>query len=318
MLGSVSYLGLGVSSAQEVIDKEIVVVKPYQPSLSDAYKINMLPGISDTISIHPSFDYTIEPRPYETGFQVRPINPANLVGVPLSKIYKTILKLGFGNCFIPLGELHINSLRSKENEWGIALRHYSINGKIKLDDGEKISPGFFENSGSIYGKKVFKHAYLSGNFRTAYDGGRFYGYNTTVDTSLAKNDILQNYLKLDAALQLGSIYNDSLHLNYKGKLDYLYTLDHYQHGEHGVILSANLNQLFRSGSTYGLDFKGSYYSTSESLDSANNTVVEIAPWMSKTTSEYTYRIGVNLTADVNGDNFKPYFYPVARLQNQCC
>ena len=42
--------------AQDPIDKEIVVVKPYQPSLSDAYKINILPMVSDSISIRPSFD----------------------------------------------------------------------------------------------------------------------------------------------------------------------------------------------------------------------------------------------------------------------
>ncbi|MCK4750895.1 MAG: hypothetical protein KAT15_27745, partial [Bacteroidales bacterium] len=57
---------LPVSVAQDVIDKEIVVVKPYQPSLSDAFKINVLPRISDSISIRPSFDYSIEPKKFET------------------------------------------------------------------------------------------------------------------------------------------------------------------------------------------------------------------------------------------------------------
>ena len=123
-----------------------MVFKPYQPSLSDANKINMLPKVSDSIGINPSFDYTIEPRPYESGFQVRPINAANLVGVPLSKLYKTYLKIGVGNYLIPMGELHVNSLRSRENQWGMALKHYSINGKIKLDNGKKVAPGFFENS----------------------------------------------------------------------------------------------------------------------------------------------------------------------------
>ena len=85
--------GMGLLNAQESINKEIVVVKPYEPSLSDANKINVLPDVSDSISIHPSFDYTIEPRKYETGFQVHPINPASLVALPLSKLYKSYLKL---------------------------------------------------------------------------------------------------------------------------------------------------------------------------------------------------------------------------------
>ena len=77
---------------------------------------------------------------------------------PLKKLYKSYLKLGFGNYMIPLGELRINSIRSKKGQWGFSLRHYSINGKIKLDNDEKVSPGFFENSGSLYGKKIFKNA----------------------------------------------------------------------------------------------------------------------------------------------------------------
>ena len=39
MVISASVTCMGVMNAQETIDKEIVVVKPYQPSLSDANKV---------------------------------------------------------------------------------------------------------------------------------------------------------------------------------------------------------------------------------------------------------------------------------------
>ena len=146
----------GLMLAQDEIKKEIVVVKPYEPSLSDAFKINVLPRVSDSISIRPDFNYSIEPRKFETAFHVRPISPAKLVGAPLKKLYKSYLKIGVGNYLIPLGELRINSLRSKKSQWGLSLRHYSINGKIKLDNDQKVSPGYFENSGNLYGKKIFK------------------------------------------------------------------------------------------------------------------------------------------------------------------
>ncbi len=305
------WTGTGEAFSQESIDKEIVVVKPYQPSLSDAIKINVMPKVSDSIHIHPSFDYAIEPRKYETRFQVRPISAARLVGVPLSKLYKSYLELGIGNHMMPLAVLDINSLRSKKSQWGIAFRHYSINGKLKLDDGQKIAPGFFENSGTIHAKRIFTNSALSGKARFAYDGGNFYGLS---DTTLARDDITQNYLKIDGILRLGSIYNDSLHLNYSGQLEYRYTMDHYRHEEHGMILTADLDRLFASGSTYGFEFLGSYYNSGGSIDSANNTVMELSPWMSKTTGEYSYRIGLKLSADAHGKSFNPYLHPVARLQ----
>ncbi len=108
----------GLILAQDEINKEIVVVKPYEPSLSDAFKINVLPRVSDSINIRPKFNYSIEPKKFETAFHVRPISPAKLVGVPLKKLYKSYLKIGFGNYLIPMGELRVNSIRSKNEPVG--------------------------------------------------------------------------------------------------------------------------------------------------------------------------------------------------------
>jgi hypothetical protein len=300
--------------AQDDINKEIVVVKPYEPSLSDAFKINVMPGVSDSISIRPDFKYSIEPKKFETKFHVRPISPARLVGVPLKKLYKSYLKLGIGNYLIPLGELRINSLRSKKSQWNFGLRHYSINGKIKLDNGQKVSPGLFENSGSLQGKKIFNKSYLSGNIKGAWDGVNFYGYHSSLDTSLNNDDVKQRYLKMDGRVKMGSIHRDSMHLNYAWTLDYMYTNDRFKNDEHAFLIGADLNQRFRSGNTFGLGIGGKYYRTSMSIDSINNTVIWAKPWLGKTTADYSYRVAVELLADIRGDEVAPHIYPDAYLQ----
>jgi hypothetical protein len=279
----------GWLQAQEEIDKEIVVVKPYEPSLSDAFKINVLPTVSDSISIRPDFNYTIEPKKFETAFHIRRISPAKLVDVPLNKLYKSYLKIGMGNYLIPLGELRINSVRSKKGQWGLSLRHYSINGKIRLDNDEKVSPGYFENSGSLYGKKIFNKAYLLGEVKGAWDGTNFYGYHASLDTNLEEDAIKQRYLKLDGRLRMGSIHPDSLHLNYEWTLDYQHTGDKHDNQEHAFLLNADLNKRFRSGNTLGLGLKGDYYRTSPSIDSINNTVVSARPWFGRILGRHTRR-----------------------------
>ena len=304
----------GPLQAQEEINKEIVVVKPYEPSLSDAFKINVLPTVSDSISIRPVFNYTIEPKKFETAFHVRRISPATLVGAPLNKLYKSYLKLGMGNYLMPLGELRINSLRSKKGQWGVSLHHYSINGKIRLDNDKKVAPGYFENSGSLYGKKIFNKAYLSGELKGAWDGTNFYGYHASLDTTLEKDAIEQRYLKLDGRLKMGSIHKDSLHLNHTWTMEYQYTGDRYDHSEHAFLLNGDVNKRFRSGNTLGLGLKGNYYRCSPSIDSIHNTVVSARPWLGKTTADYSYRLGVELLADIRGDEFSPHFYPDAYLQ----
>jgi hypothetical protein len=304
----------GPLRAQEEINKEIVVVKPYEPSLSDAFKINVLPTLSDSISIRPVFNYSIEPIKFETDFHVRRISPAKLVGAPLNKLYKSYLKLGMGNYLTPLGELRINALRSKKGQWGVSLRHYSINGKIRLDNDKKVAPGYFENSGSLYGKKIFSKTYLSGELKGAWDGTNFYGYHVSLDTTLEKDAIEQRYLKLDGLIKMGSIHKDSSHLNHTWTLGYQYTGDRYDHSEHAFSFNGDVNKRFRSGNTLGLGLKGNYYRCSPSIDSIHNTVVSARPWLGKTTADYTYRVGVELLADVRGDELSPHFYPDAYLQ----
>jgi len=316
VLGMAIMIGLPeVVLAQDRIDKEIVVVKPYQPSLSDAYKINILPMVSDSISIRPSFDYSIQPKKFDTKFQIQPITPARLVGAPLTKLYKSYLKLGFGNYLAPLVELRINSLRGKKSQWGIDLQHYSINGKLKLDNDHKVKPGYFDNSINIYGKRIFHKSFLSGKISGAYDGGNYYGYNPILgDTLLSKDQIQQNYLKLDGRLKMGSTHKDSLHLNYNGFLDYLYTYDHFKNFEHGVVLGADFNERFRSGTIYGLGLGGEYYYTSNSIDSANNTIIKLNPWFGKKTNAYIYKLGIGMAFDITGKKLDPLIYPEALLQ----
>jgi hypothetical protein len=46
----------------------------------------------------------------------------------------------------------------------------------------------------------------------------------------------------------------------------------------------------------------------------NNVVVNLKPWLGKTTPAYTYRLGVGLALDVHGDDVKPHIYPEALLR----
>ena len=96
------------------IDKEIIVVNPYEPTLSDVQKINILPQIMDTVIERPDFNYAILPTRVETEFELKPISAAKMVATPASKLYNSYLKLGIGNYFTPYGSFSISNLRSKD------------------------------------------------------------------------------------------------------------------------------------------------------------------------------------------------------------
>jgi hypothetical protein len=301
------------SYAQESIDKEVVVIKPYKPVLSDANKINILPEINDTASIKPTFVYKITPKKYETEYEVKKIKAATLGAESIGKLYKSYLSLGVGNYFVPDIELNINSLRSRDKWFGVYIKHNSINGKIKLDNNLKVNPGSYENIALVEGKKIFKKSILSGFISPELNGVNFYGYNPVLDTIMPKDSIRQHYLYASAGVRIQSANKDSMHLNYDLGFNYGYARDRFDFSEHAFRFTGDFNKQFRN-QVIGLNSGISYYNTPVAFDSVSNTVVHLQPWFSRSSPEFTYRIGVNLLADIYGDDVNYHVYPVAYLQ----
>jgi len=71
--------------SQTPIKKEVEVVKPYEPTVSDANKINVLPQIKDSVTIRPAFNYSIVPMMVNTEYNVPAINAARMLAMPITK-----------------------------------------------------------------------------------------------------------------------------------------------------------------------------------------------------------------------------------------
>jgi len=75
------------------INKEVYVVRPYEPTLSDAVKFNFLPENTHVETTVPHFDYSIAPKRLENSFLPDLIKPAKTVATSLPKIYNSWLKV---------------------------------------------------------------------------------------------------------------------------------------------------------------------------------------------------------------------------------
>ncbi|MFH1321983.1 MAG: hypothetical protein ABII90_15190, partial [Bacteroidota bacterium] len=86
-----------VSFAQDKLDTiNIEIIKEYEPTISDAYKINDNPQIYDTIPFVPELSYSIRSSRVKTVFEIEPIKPARIKGEPLLKLYRSYVKAGIG------------------------------------------------------------------------------------------------------------------------------------------------------------------------------------------------------------------------------
>ena len=114
-----------ISFAQKLDTTTIVTIKPYDPVLSDAFKIKDYPTIQDTDKVIPKLSYSFINKQVPVDFQVENILPAKIKGEPLVKLYRGYAKVGFGSQTTPLAELYFNSQRSKNYSYGFFGKHQS-------------------------------------------------------------------------------------------------------------------------------------------------------------------------------------------------
>ena len=307
--------GLNHLSAQQ-INRDVVVVKPYEPTLSDAFKISPLPKIYDSVSVKPSFHYSILPVRVDAPFVLKPIKAARMIGTPLEKLYNSYIRLGIGNYFTPVAEYNINSLRSKNRSVGAYYLHRSSGSKLTLDNEDKVPAGYSVNQTEIYGKRFYGYSVLSGRFRFRSDVVHQYGYRTTLfpDTfpDIKGKDIKQSYIRAGLEIRYHSTYTDSSHLNYDLCLDYNNFNDRYHHYENQLKLNSELNKRFGE-KLFGIDLGITLNNTSKSIDSSATVLMSAGPYFSKKNADYEFQVGGSIYA-ATGNQKNVYLYPKARLQ----
>jgi len=306
--------------SQDPIRKEVKVVKPYEPSLSDAFKVTHLPVLDDTLQFTPEYNYTITPQSFSPEYELRPIHPARMEGETLPKLYHSLLKIGFGNYWTPFGELSINNLRSKEHSYGVYGKHISSQGDVLLDNDKKVFGGYGNSEVDLYGKKIMKKAILSGSLGLQSDQFYYYGYDTDtviVPDSLVrdidKKDIKQSFLLLSGKIGLRSAHVDSNKFAYNVAFQYNYFRDKYDMTENGFHLDSRFSKLFNK-QYIGTDLAFHYLDKSEGIDSTYNAVLKVAPWFLRRSSLWKLQAGLSITFDMKEDNTTPHFYPQVELQ----
>lgn len=218
MIKTVFSLAVGVLSAATLFAQtepggEYVIQGIFSPTIADAQKIDMRPQPIDTILPEIPVKYEMLPAKADVPARVDSIAAAKLsVLQPQNRLYKGYVKAGFGLYTTPLGELYVDQTRSRENAWGLHVKHMSSNGG--LDD---VGPSTYSfNSVDGFYKHFLRSHEASG--RLIYDRRRvsYYGYTSndsiqhTLDALEPPDDFLKQYYNdLGFAARLRSLYKDS-------------------------------------------------------------------------------------------------------------
>ena len=302
--------------AQDNLNRQLVLVRPYEPSVTDAQKITALPNLKDSFNVKPAFEYSIRSRRIDTRFDVSPISPAKLKPLPQPKLYHGYIKAGAGTIPNAIGEIAINTVRNKDYAAGAFLKYDGAWGKVKLENDDKVFAGNTDLSAKVFGQKFFYNSILYSELGISGQTVYNYGYDAKtadVDTSFVKGDIRKNYTFADASIGIRSSYFKTEQWNYDVKLSYKSAYNKFveKYSENAVNLKAQLDK-----NIFGGNMNIDLYNRSSAFDSLrNNIAADINPWFMLDNDSVRFQVGARVAFYKEGDgNIQLKFFPKIEFQ----
>jgi hypothetical protein len=196
------------------LSKVVHVVTEYEPSISDANRINSLPQVEDTLAVKPTFKYPIVSKPIHPDFELTPINAAKMKGEPLTRLYRGIFTGGLGNYLSTLANLQLGSIRSKNMFMNAEFNHQGSFGDIKVD-GTSEKATVSDNYMKLTGKRFIEKKEIYGSLGGKFDVFHTYGIQNAPIT--ADDNIALQYSTINIETGIRSLNLDSGAFNYNIK-----------------------------------------------------------------------------------------------------
>ncbi len=285
-------------------EEQVNVVKPFQPTLSDGYKISNQAEIEQTPKDPPRMNYSVNAVKLPTVYEVATIQSVKIKDETVPKLYHYLVKLGYGNYDMPLGELYLNSTRSKEYAAGAYLKHLSSGGKLP-----NVGPaGWSDNEMKAWGERYINKETISANMDYLRNNFHFYGYNPdSIDVPKNQSKQTFNYFKLGGGIK--SHFSDKSMITHDINLSYSHFEDRFQANENTVVFDANAQKNLSDKQWIKLNLN-----LDNTAGSMGNFVGGITPMFGFKQDAVTIEVGGRAELEnINGLSSKIHFYPIAEL-----
>lgn len=264
-------------------DEEVMVIAPFNPSISKANKMNFSPT-ADTNQTHKlKIDYLTQPKLFATNFSLEKLTAAKFVDRRNPKYPQNFVKAGFGMYTTPYAELLINNKMSNASLVGVHIRHISTEGEID----QTAFSGHSLSSAEVWTKHIRRKHTTKVGVDYKRNQIHHYGFNPEdYPSELAntnndfKEEINQIYshVGLDASI-LGNF--DTKKRDWEIILKYQFFWDHFNSQEHLLDMKERMDYavdwIDAKDQYIGFELETSTYYTNQnysgvlpSIDSSNN------------------------------------------------
>lgn len=301
---------VAITFAQTNVNNTFKATSEFVPVIKESTKQSELPEIKDTVKRIANIKYGIVSNPLFPKYQVQKIDAAKMQNEPLTKLYRSLLKVGYGPLYnTPYGEFFISNLRSRDVSYGAHLKHFSSS---KTLDSAGYS-GFSDNIANVYAKKFYKKHTLNGDFLYQRNVVHYYGYNTALN-KIENNDFTkQRYQLIEPKLILQSHFTDSSKINHLIQAGFYNLQNLHRESETNINAKADAS-LFINKEKLNIGFSTDFYNHKQSKDTLNDLLVTLAPSFEAHGTKWKASVGLKATMDNFKSKSRFYFFPKLNVE----
>lgn len=288
----------------------VIVVKPYTPSVNDAFKIKETPKIEDSVNLERKpVKYSIFSVPVASTFSPVKGQATRVEREKRIKIYNNYLTLGFGTYSSALAEFYSNMEISRSDNFGVFLTHNSSQGGIK---GVELDDSFYNTELNLnYNSRNRKSSW---NTELGLEHELFHWYGVPdgefSETVLNDLDPQQNYYSALAGGEF-ELYDSFFK---KARANYRYFGDSYSSAEHnfkaGADFELNIADELISTNVFANILNGNFQENFAGNDEINytNMIFGISPSLLILRDNLTVNLGASFVFSTDPENSQNSFY----------
>lgn len=292
----------------------IDVVKPYVPTISDAFKVKETPRLEDeTTDTKKEIQYNIFSIPVASTFTPSKGNATLLQRKKRTKLYDNYASLGGGSFRTVLAEAYVNHMISRYESAGGYLSHHSSKGGID----EAVVPSSFSNS-----KINLHYNSQSRDLTWGIAGGfqhQFYNWYG-IPEPIVSDNVLVYYLDvghsfydvhLGGHVDFEDSYFNKTNVTIRRFFDNMGSSESRATIEGQADIPINYSEV---SIPFKFDYLSGDFDRFYDLDEVNefsNFQVTVTPTFELKESDFTFNLGVAVTYfnDMHNSESKFYFYP---------
>ncbi|MFL1011279.1 porin family protein [Flavisericum labens] len=307
-------LAFSQRKASDTLETGVIdVVKPYTPTISDAFKVKETPSLDDeTTETKKDVKYNIFSFPVASTFTPAKGKAAVVEKVKPVKLFDNYATLGLGSYTTLLGEVYLNHAISRNESVGGYVSHHSSGGDI---EGVQFEDNFSNSKVNVnYSSRL---RYLSWNAEVGFQHQMYnwYGVPESQITQAQTNDIDVGHSFFDAHFG-GDISFEDTYIN-SGSFLFRRFSDNQGSGENRLVLKGKVDVPINDeeiSTELKIDYLGGEFDRSYTFDETleyGNFTINLSPTYQIKQDDLTLNLGVSLAYlnDRPSGESKFYIYP---------